>query len=1263
MSSTGVVAFLTRSLKGLAGGFARHLLSSIIALFAGFALMGSPAGVAFAVTEPSPNAGNPVGTGENPQVTGRTVFVSNGSAPTVTDRRYYPDSEYHVRRATRGNLVVIGAPGLGWGDVNFADRSVAALRERAAMGGVGRLGADSAGRVGACVSARWLVFGAGGNLDLRGCPELGEPEITGGGDWIIPGFQQVVSGLSASARTRIGLLAGFYDDYGVPLRFIGSGAAWVGADSQGRLRGDYVAAPEGDAQLAATVAGAAAEFPVTVVDAAVAEGADGTSLARRVSTILAELPEDTQVMVLSVGPGMLLDETESLGTGILNAGYSYGIVSVSDVAQQVITASGFPRLDAVSGSAFTIDTGGLGPGMAVARGMAGSPAALTDLRVRLQRLSDLDDSSHTVGSAESLGTALLVLVVAGLLAGLWLLARRRLVFARVVRAVVAALCAGAVLGMLVLGCLPGARASPQAATWGSSTLAGETASADGPVVLVVTSGLRWQTAAYTASDALAERAAGAVVFNTLPATAKGAACPQDAWLTIGSGRALQVGSVAGADLCAQLPEVADISVGKPVAMWEYYRSLEAATFSTRALGSMGDALREAGVSAAGIGPGAALVLADSDGIPVGPLHELPESDTDLVELLERTLAENRFTVIDASVLDSSSDTFRLSAAANREERIVRQALNSQDFEYPEEKHLAVSAVRAMLGSSDTDSPHGDTDVVSRYPQLFPLVAFPQPGIVGATVSSNSDNAVTQAQSLNRVLAAIPDNARVIALSSGDSGNVPYLQFGLVSDPAAGGRERVSGTSIGRSASVQQDGKIKLADVSATITDWLGLSSLRYASGALIEPAGEPMSLSDAYGQLTDDAVRSGVIRSARNYLFNGLIYTVIVLAAATALLFSAPVARRMRFSGFGESSDFSGVARSGLRFVALTVSAVPAGSFIASLFPWWRADNPPLAVHGSALLLAGLLAVALLFTAPIRRRPLLPFVLVAGFTAVLLAADALSGSRVLLDAPLGFNTLAGARFHGVGNESFTLMATGTLVFTGYFGYRLVAVGFRWAMWLLVLGVGAAVTLIDGLPAFGADFGGPLALVPGVLVLALLLGGIRISWVKALAIVFATVTVVVVGAIGDWLRPSQSRTHLGRFVQSIIDGDLFSVLWRKLSVNLSALTWSNYRWVVLAAILFLLIMCLPLLRRIPAASGGFSAAWERTWGWLGRGSLHTAVPELRPILISWTVMEVLAAGLNDSGILLPGLALIMLLPGVISALAALPGVGSAAAHRS
>ena len=79
---------------------------------------------------------------------------------------------------------------------------------------------------------------------------------------------------------------------------------------------------------------------------------------------------------------------------------------------------------------------------------------------------------------------------------------------------------------------------------------------------------------------------------------------------------------------------------------------------------------------------------------------------------------------------------------------------------------------------------------------------------------------------------------------------------------------------------------------------------------------------------------------------------------------------------------------------------------------------------------------------------------------------------------------------------------------------------------------------------GSDFGGVIALTPPLLWLLLVLSGVKITWLRLLALGGAAV--VAIGLISglDWLRGPDRRSHLGNFVQRILDGDALDVVARK-----------------------------------------------------------------------------------------------------------------------
>ena len=79
---------------------------------------------------------------------------------------------------------------------------------------------------------------------------------------------------------------------------------------------------------------------------------------------------------------------------------------------------------------------------------------------------------------------------------------------------------------------------------------------------------------------------------------------------------------------------------------------------------------------------------------------------------------------------------------------------------------------------------------------------------------------------------------------------------------------------------------------------------------------------------------------------------------------------------------------------------------------------------------------------------------------------------------------------------------------------------------------------------GSDFGGVIALTPPVLWLVLVLSGVRITPLRLLAVGGAAVVAVGLISVLDWARGPDRRSHLGNFVQRILDGDALDVVARK-----------------------------------------------------------------------------------------------------------------------
>jgi hypothetical protein len=172
-------------------------------------------------------------------------------------------------------------------------------------------------------------------------------------------------------------------------------------------------------------------------------------------------------------------------------------------------------------------------------------------------------------------------------------------------------------------------------------------------------------------------------------------------------------------------------------------------------------------------------------------------------------------------------------------------------------------------------------------------------------------------------------------------------------------------------------------------------------------------------------------------------------------------------------------------------------------------------------------------------------------------------------------------------------------------------------------VGMAAVVLDGAPAFGSDFGGVLSLVPAFALLALRAGEVRVSLVRLGLVALAAVAAVSAFAVADYLRPPDSRSHLGRFVAQVVDGDAATIIRRKLHANLNLLTHSVLTLLVPVAVAFLALL---LFR----PRGGLRQAIERS-------------PEFEAGLLAVLALQLVGFAANDSGVAIPALSMTVVVP--------------------
>ena len=726
------------------------------------------------------------------------------------------------------------------------------------------------------------------------------------------------------------------------------------------------------------------------------------------------------------------------------------------------------------------------------------------------------------------------------------------------------------------------------------------ATAGSPVVLLGAGGLRWEDLSALGTPHLWTLAEDAGVANTVVRSVRSSTCPVDGWLAVSAGRRAADLPPADPAVCRLMVQPADD--GRVPAWQDYRAAADDASYDARP-GTFGELVTSSGTEAVAVGPGAAVALARPDGTVAGMHAALPQEPAELAETVAQAAVRAGLVVVDLGTVRDRG----------------RPLVPAQDPRF--------------AGPADGEA-------------LEELGQWPLEGLDRAEQVAALDARV------GTVLDALPSGAVVLVSSLADSGTAPLMQVGML---AAADRE----PGLLETRSTRQPGMVQATDVLPTLVDLLGLDAPAGLAGA-------PMRVGDTAGTgaeriaiLIDENRHAVAVRPLTAPFFSGLIllnlglYGVVTIGLNRRFLDRATRwLERRRASGWAgitraaAAADPDGALRV-LRVVAVAVAAVPVASYLANLLPWWRAGSPGLVVYTATAAVAALIA-GLALARPWKRRLLAPVGVVAGLTVLVLGIDVVTGARLQLAALMGVQPQVGGRFYGINNSSFALWATAGLLTASCLAEPLVRRGRRrWAA-VVVAVIGVAVTFINGSPSIGADFGGPPALLPAFTILALLALGVRLTWRRVAVVLGLSALIAIAFSIVDWLRPADERSHLGRFIETVLDGGLGSVIGRNLGQNLSNLFGSTLTFLAVGGIALVVVVLTRPLRR--AARSGDRAAY----GWLADGStlrrLDADARMLRPALVSVAVALGIGFAINDSGIVIPAIGVSLAVPLLIGVLA-------------
>jgi hypothetical protein len=383
----------------------------------------------------------------------------------------------------------------------------------------------------------------------------------------------------------------------------------------------------------------------------------------------------------------------------------------------------------------------------------------------------------------------------------------------------------------------------------------------------------------------------------------------------------------------------------------------------------------------------------------------------------------------------------------------------------------------------------------------------------------------------------PLSDEIIAKLATDD-TVTLIVTGIGPDPGSSDRSlqviyRLGATLPGwlTSASTRREGIVTLTDLTRTLIDFTRPDNAAVpvtVDGSPFAVEEAPLTLAAIDDHLAEAAVLSNAVPAA--YLGVGL--TGVVL---TLIMIAGVALRRLRIT----------------RLLLVPATVWLAAMMLTGVVPWSRSDSPAAVavavfLGGLALLTTTALVVARLLTAPVA-------IVGAALTVAAFTVDAALGGPVQPGSLLNSRPIFALRWYGFGNVTFGAYASAGLLLAAYVASRFLVQGHRRAAVIAVAVIGFGVVICEGWPTMGSDFGGVVSLTPPVLWLMLALSGTALTWQRLLIAAGSALVAVAVISVLDWARGPDQRSHLGNFVQRILDGDAADVVSRKAVAAYQSLT--------------------------------------------------------------------------------------------------------------
>lgn len=191
------------------------------------------------------------------------------------------------------------------------------------------------------------------------------------------------------------------------------------------------------------------------------------------------------------------------------------------------------------------------------------------------------------------------------------------------------------------------------------------------------------------------------------------------------------------------------------------------------------------------------------------------------------------------------------------------------------------------------------------------------------------------------------------------------------------------------------------------------------------------------------------------------------------------------------------------------------------------------------------------------------FFIISTLIGIVIGLDLIFPLRLMENSILGYCSIIGGRFYGIGNEYMGIFLGCLLVSFSYFHQFILRTKL---IKVITLGAFVAIIYVMSHPLMGANLGGTLTVATAFGVYSIKLLGGKINKRTLAMIAMALLSLLFILLIVDYLRLSDNQSHMGKTVALIKSNGfdtVFQIIARKVQTNIKIFRWSIWSVIFVA----------------------------------------------------------------------------------------------------